>query len=313
MTAHTDRRDELDPAMAMAVDWVVRLSSGDVTDEDADQFRKWFDDHPAHANAWRMLNSVRPAGRAIADKDYSSARMSRRAMLTAGGTAALAGLSFASLVRPPLGLWPSLAELMADHRTGTGQHYAFAPIDGVKVVLNARTSVGLLDSGKGLQLIDGEAWFTVTDTDAFFVQAASSRIETRQAQFDVETLSGKLELVCSSGAVRCTTGSKTEIIGPSERLSVTNSGDVMRSRADAAEIGSWRNGLLIFNGAPLSDVVARINRYRPGPIVLASQSMGRTPISAHFFTDQIEDSIPQLVRLLGVRARNLPGNVVLLG
>lgn len=312
VTASMERQDELAPAMAGAVEWAVRLSSGEVTDEDAQEFRQWFGHSPDHADAWRILNSVRPAGRAIATKAQNPQTMSRRALLVAGGTS-LAVLSIVSITRPPLGLWPSLAELMADHRTGTAQHYAFAPMTGVKVELNARTSVGLLDAGHGLNLIDGEAFISIASTEPFRVEAGGGRIEASLASFNIETLAGKLRLTCSSGQVRCTAGERTETLGPRDHLSITSTGALTRSKAEPAEIASWRHGRLVFNGAPLSDVIARLNRYRSGAIILSDASKGSIPISAHFFTARIDDAVPQLVTLLGLSARHLPGNVVLLG
>lgn len=75
----------------------------------------------------------------------------------------------------------------------------------------------------------------------------------------------------------------------------------------------WRRGLLIFERAPLAEVVDQINLYRPGRIVLSDPSLGRLPLDAVFHTSQIENSVLQIAQLLNLRARHLGGGGVLLG
>src|SRR3546814_8803305 len=88
----------------------------------------------------------------------------RRAVL-AGGSVLGAVIAAFGIVRPPLSLWPSLAELMADHRTGPGERSAFAPVAGVDVEMNSRTSVSLIDGGRGITLIGGETFVSVATPD----------------------------------------------------------------------------------------------------------------------------------------------------
>ena len=44
-------------------------------------------------------------------------------------------------LKPPLGLWPSLSELGADYRTGTGEQRTIAFAGDVQIALNTQTSL----------------------------------------------------------------------------------------------------------------------------------------------------------------------------
>ena len=60
---------------------------------------------------------------------------------------------------------------------------------------------------------------------------------------------------------------------------------------DAATISAWRRGLLIFRNQPLSQVIAEVNRYRPGRIVLTDTALSQRPVYAVFHIDRINGVI----------------------
>ncbi|MCW4463868.1 twin-arginine translocation signal domain-containing protein [Sphingomonas sp. BT-65] len=73
--------------------------------------------------------------------------MGRRSFL-AGSGAIAAGLAGVLVLRdPPLGLWPSFAELLADYRTGPGQRQKLVPMAGIELELNTRSSLSLDGGG----------------------------------------------------------------------------------------------------------------------------------------------------------------------
>src|SRR5580698_6775690 len=113
-----------------ALDWVVRLKTGAPTRADVEQLQRWRAQSPAHEEAFKTAARIfRNAGIAAQELDdqpiaidaalaaqRSSPKIpARRAFL--GGAIAAAAAGYL-VVRPPLGLWPSLEELSADYRTG---------------------------------------------------------------------------------------------------------------------------------------------------------------------------------------------------
>lgn len=311
MTGRAAAEDADEDLLVQAADWLVQLTSGAATDEDAARLAAWRATSPAHEAAFREVAGVRSYA-VVASSTKKP--VSRRAVLSAGGGGALALLAGFGLARPPLGLWPSYAELMADHRTPVGGRLALRPTEGVDVELSSRTAVSLIDGGQGIRLIAGESYVAAASPPRdFTVETDRMRIMARQAEFNVQALGQFERVTCVTGELRCATPVGATLLGANQALTLEADGRPRRSAVDAAKESAWRRGLLIFEGTPLAEVVEQINLYRPGRIVLTDSSLGQLPLNAVFHTAQIENSVSQIEQLLNLRARHLAGGVVLLG
>jgi transmembrane sensor len=60
-------------------------------------------------------------------------------------------------------------------------------------------------------------------------------------------------------------------------------------------------------------VIAEINRYRRGKIILMDANLGRLPLDATFRLDRIEEAVDKIAHVFGARVKALPGGIVLLG
>lgn len=206
------------------------------------------------------------------------------------------------------------AELMADHRNPVGGRLTLHPSDGVAVELSSRTAGSVIEDGRGVRLITGESYVAaVRRRRAFATVTDRMRIVARDAEFNVQALANHKRVACVTGELGCESGGQSMRLAANEALSLDAGGRAHRSRIDAAKESAWRRGLLIFERAPLAEVVDQINLYRPGRIVLSDPSLGRLPLDAVFHTGQIENSVLQIAQLLNLRARHLGGGVVLLG
>lgn len=307
MAPLTMQPQDLDPAAVEAVDWIVCLSSGEATEDDVRAFETWRAAQPGHEAAFRALAGTRMVGRAL----IAQPTVSRRAMLAGSGTA-LTVIAAVGLARPPLGLWPSFAELLADHRTAPGQRFAFHPVAGVDVELNSRTSVALLSGGEGLRLIDGESFVAIQRDRPFELEADGARFVATAAAFNIQTLAGGLRLTCLQGDVTCIGGGHTARIRQDSEWRLTATGATTVRAVDPASASSWRQGILRFANTPLDEVIEQFNRYRSVAITLTDKSLGGRPVSGVFYTGEIDSAILLLQQLLNLRVRNLPGNVVLI-
>lgn len=323
MSADADLRGELAPLTREALRWVVRITSGEATRADALALADWRAQGPAHEAAFREAAAFRRAvramdlppleayaGRASADRRVG---LSRRALIGGGGAIA-ASLAALMAVRPPLGLWPSLAELQADHRTLVGQPQTFAPTAGVLVDLNARSALSLTDGGQGFRLIDGEAFVGVRPArrGLFTVSAGAVRLSTRDGSLNVSTNATETCVTCLSGTLERGSGDPGGALRPGDQWVVDASGQSRLDRVDPRLAVSWRQGVLLFQNTPLVRAVDAINRYRSGKILIASDALARRPINGLFHTDQIADALDQIQQLLRVTVTRLPGEVVLL-
>lgn len=313
----TDRaiRNDDDGLLVEAADWLVCLTSGQATEDDVARLANWRTTSPAHEAAFREVAGVRSYA-VVASKTKKPAIVSRRTMLAGGTSAALAAVMI-GVARPPLGLWPSFAELTADRRTAVGERFAFEPVAGVKVEMNSRTALSLIgyraDGNQGISLVTGEAFITASQRDRpFRVETGRLRASTQGGQFNVQILGGGVRVACVAGEVNCGGGDQPILLRANEQVTIASNGSTQRAAIEGRKATAWRQGLLIFEGAPLAEVVDQINLYRSGRIVLTNASLGTLPVNAVFHTNRIEDAVPQIEQLLNLRARPIAGGVILM-
>jgi transmembrane sensor len=317
----TERQDDtgetIDPPTLEAMAWLARMQEQPASSADSTGLARWRAQSPEHGQAYEMVLAFRDAARNMPEPAKivpfrRQETVSRRALL-GGGAAIAASLAGFMAVLPPLGLWPSLAELMSDHRTAVGERFVFAPIAGVQFEMNTRTSVAVEDNGKSVRIIDGEAFVHVASrVSDFTVKTAAGSVRTRGAQFNIRDFNGRFSVVCAAGQLECAANARQARLTSGDQVTSTDTG-LHRTRADLTTATAWRKGLLIFHGAPLSTVIAEINRYRSGRIILADESIGHRPVIGIFHTANIENTVNQIQQLLAVSATRLPGGVVLLG
>ncbi len=308
-----------------ALDWVIRLTSGAATVEDADALQKWRGLSAAHARAFaeaaRLRRSLRDAVREpdvnrgavilpLRPPRNSRTVVTRRALL--GG--AIAASAVGMIARPPLGLWPSLAELTADYRTGIGEQRRVALSDGVSVQLNTQTSIAVRPTlhEHHIELISGEAAVTtaVPSAQRFVMIAGNGRANAVQANFTVRRDGDDGCVTCVDGEVQVEHGGGLVRLGARQQVTYTkrNVGSVVAADPEVAT--AWRRGLLVFHDVPLNLVVEEINRYRPGKIILVGSKLGSRLVNGVFQVDRIEGVIDQL-RNLSLTAKSMPGGIVL--
>ena len=262
------------------------------------------------------LKSSRPKSFRFESVRRSSARLrrlSRRMVL--GGAIAAAGAGYA-IIRPPLGLWPSLQELSADYRTAKGEQRKVAVAPDVSLELNTQTSVALrsAQSETEVELISGEASIEAARaaSNPFILLAANGRISATRAAFNVRCLDGVVTATCLTGAIDVARDGKTARLQKAEQISYSPAGLQASVPVDPAQIIAWQAGLLIFRDRPLTNVVDEVNRYRSGKIIVTNENLRRRIVNGTFRIDKLEDFVAQVQQLFGAQVRYLPGGVVLL-
>jgi len=305
--------------------WIRRLASGEASAADAVALQRWCDQSPRHAAAFseasQFWQAFGTAGECLRHEGSLRQRTRRDGRALIGRRAALGGalaasVAAAAIVRPPLGLWPSFAELRADYRTAPGEQRHIAVADGVQVQMNTRTSISAQHEGGSatVGLIAGEASFTVSERAArpFNVVAADGRISAFGAHFEVRVTGAAACVTCFANDVRVRYSGQDLVL--QARQQVTYGSDKIGSvvTVDPAVVAAWQKGLIIFTMTPLADVVEELNRYRSGRVVLLNSELAHIPVNGRFRVDQPDEALAQIERAFGVHRRNLPGGLVLL-
>ncbi|MDH2383624.1 FecR domain-containing protein [Bradyrhizobium sp. CER78] len=319
--------DELSVLEREAHAWIRRLTSGEARAADAAALQRWCGQSPAHAAAFseasQFWKAFGPAGQSLLEDERATSRrsrvggrspiMSRRVVVGGALAAAATGIM---VVRPPLDLWPSLFELRADYRTGVGEQREVAVVDGVAVQMNTRTSIALGSGAASgtVELIAGEASFKVADRGAetFSVIAASGKTTSAGAQFDVRVDGASVCVTCLTNEARVEYRTQQVVLKSRQRVTYSDSGFDDVVAIDPSIAAAWQQGLIICNMMPLTDLIQELNRYRSGRIVLLNAEFGRNPVNGRFRIDRPDEALVQIERAFGIRARTLPGGLVLL-
>ena len=202
-------------------------------------------------------------------------RARRRRRTLRGGGLALVGLAALWVVTD--------SSLTADYS---------APVGAVEKVTLPDGTVAQLDSGASLSWSESDterrvrlhAGAVVLETAAgsardFVVETDTLEARPLGTVFAVSADDGAWSALVEAGRVRVTLpGSETNaVIGPGQAVAI----DSARSGFETAPVDveralAWRAGLLDFKNAPLAEVIAALDRYRPGRIVLLNdEAAGR--------------------------------------
>jgi transmembrane sensor len=303
--------------------WLLHLTSGQATAADAEAFRQWCSESEEHARAFaetRVLwENLGPAARAVAEHQRRGnarspaangrgRRMTRRAFLGGAVAASAAYL----LVRSPMNLWPGVAP---DYQTGTGQQRRIELRKGVVVHMNTQTAINVQPGGAGIELVTGEA-FVRTDTrlvSPFVVSAEGGKVMASAAsQCNVRCVGDGVQVTCLEGFTSLAYDGTQTTVKPSQQIGYDDRGVGVPVAVNPDIEMAWRRRVLIFDGQPLSEVVADINRYRPGKIILTDNTLAARKVHARFSLDQMADVTSLIRDAYGAHVTELPGGIVLL-
>jgi transmembrane sensor len=316
----------VDPLTEEALAWIVRLRSGRATVGDAEALRAWRARSAEHEQAYgaaiRLWRDLQTMARQLERNDVPlsspvwtrSRILSRRALV--GGAIAASVAAYAAY-HPPLGLWPSIEELTADYRTRKGERREVTLDGDVKLTLNTQTSVSVRsrDRSPEIELIAGEAAVIATRpaSSPLVIIAADGRLIGYRATFDARCIGSAVSVTCVDGSVVVEQGDRRVELRAGEQATYSPSVALAAPiEADPALATAWQQGLLIFHDRPLAEVIAEVNRYRAGKIIIMNARLGQRRVNGTFHLDRLDDVVAEVRQLFDAEIRRLPGGIVLL-
>lgn len=313
--------------------WVRTLASGEVTNWQADAFRRWIGASAQHKCAFRAAkarwDALQPAVGEMLRTNPEAAAMHRQTLQRArpqagrraflGAAATAAGVAGLALVHPQVALMMSTAAGGADLRTGTGEQQAVTLADDVRIVLNTQTRVrhlpqgGAVQGSAGIDLLAGEALIDLPQgSRAFAVAAGAGRSTAEGGSFEVRNLAGKVCVTCIDGSVRVSHAAGTHVLAPGQQTVYDERTLSGVGRVALADVAAWRRGELVFNKTRLALVIDEINRYRAGHVLLANDSVRNKAVSGRFVIKALDAALAQIQHNYDLSARTLPGGWLIL-
>ncbi len=293
------RAESTDPVVMAALEWFVRMRDEHATAEDRRAFQAWLDQDPAHAVAlaraealWKRIDIVEPE----IEQLRRSQRMFSRRNVIAGAAVGLVGAS-ALYVR-------GRDDLFANHTTEAGERRTVALQDGSSVELGSYSalSVEFTPASRRVRLHRGQGFFQVrNDPTPFLVDVADATTAAMEAKFDVKHVDGEVTAVVSENSVTVRGSFPAMKVEQGWQVSFGANGPAALAPADLAVTGAWRRDQIIFQDVPLRRVLAEIERYRHGRIVLTDRRLGDIPVTAIFSSRQLDNALQTLANTLPIR------------
>lgn len=321
------QREDIERA---AAEWLVRLGGKPLNSAERTEFDEWLAASPDHRAAFEQ------AGKAWADLDVLKTNPGRLRAVIAPAVKSSRGrfkrsaiVSGLALLIVALGTFYQVGNpwiaLTAHYRTGPGEIRTVRLIDGTMVDLGSSSAlvIDYDNNVRRVRLLSGEAYFTVAPKEGaeqrpFTAVAEGGTVTALGTQFAIED-TGRAAVVTAVEhtieVVPPTSAKDTNrvVLSPGDTVQFNGSSGLSAvQQADVAAATAWRRGLLVFDDMPLSEVVARLNRYRRGRIVVMNSALANRRVSGVFASGNLDNVVETISTELGARAVSAPPLVTLL-
>lgn len=297
--------------------WVARLASGDITEAQMLELRRWLAEDSRHQAAfahekasWRQMGPARErlAGslRLPLAGVLRPAQRARSIARLRGVAWASSGLLAVCLILVALFGNP-LIRLRADYATGVGQVATIQLPDGSTAILNTDTAIAVSfqKGARQLSLLKGEAWFDVKSdrTRPFRVDAGSGVAEAVGTAFSVARREDGMTVRVTEGVVALGRRAGNEAIHIRAGMQVSTS----TSRTQPSLLAfdpdialAWRDRRVVIEDQTLSSALNELDRYRRGGILLLAASHADTHVSGTLSLDRLDHGIEGLASTQGL-------------
>jgi transmembrane sensor len=311
------RRERIVPVPEQAAEWLVELAGNGTGHDVHRRFMSWLKKSPQHVEEFlaiaglqqeiaersstveeilselksRDTDSAVPlfAGSETAGKAMRQAVPRRRRYLL-WASAAAAALAAFLMARSPVVESPVIG-----HRTDLGEQRSVALGDGSIVTLNTLSEVAVRfdRSSRTVTLLSGEALFDVA-SDAerpFVVETGTLSLRAVGTKFSVYRKKASTRVAVVDGVVSAVSSRAPDrplIVQAGEGAIATLEGLVPTGdRFDVQKAIAWTERRLVFDGAPLAEVVAEFNRYNRTPLIVEDSGLANRAVTTVFNANDV--------------------------
>ena len=307
-----------------AANWLERREAKGWTEGDAHALQAWLDESESHCAAfWRLEEAWKQASRLAALREMRPTRVAPlnqrqswpifRRMVAASVVLAAIGIASNFYFFQPKG------DLYA---TPVGGREVLTLSDGSQVELNTNTSlrVSFASGQRAVTLLHGEAYFQVRHDASrpFTVTAGGHRITDLGTKFVVREEPGKLEVTLMEGRASLEARDAGKAAHPTILVpgdvavaTATTTTLIRKSNQQLKDGAAWRKGMLVFDGARLSDAAKEFNRYNTTQLIVADQVAANKTLGGAFPTNDLEDFTHLARSVLGLHVRREEDRIVI--
>ncbi|KIY42001.1 iron dicitrate transport regulator FecR [Pseudomonas sp. 10-1B] len=276
--------------------WVVRLTSGNVQPGDVEAARAWCALAPEHQQAFVEARRVWALSGQLQAPAHRHAPVRQWALASAAVLVLGVGLALAWH-----GQWG------ADYRTGVGERRVVALADGSRISLDAESAVDVEVSAQArrITLRKGEAVFDVAHDPArpFTVQAGEVRATALGTVYAVSREGSAVDVIVKRGRVAVSDASDRVELVAGEAVGQQAGRLGSKHGLDVDSALAWQQGRLVFEQAPLAQVLKALERYRPGWLVIGDEQLRGLKVSGTFQLDRLDEGLATLEQAFALNIR----------
>ncbi len=308
-------KTQLNALSDQAIDWVLRLKSGQATGADRQQAEEWRNRSPAHQNAYLEAEQLwQDMGLALQAKQnrqnpqqsaITSSPPNRLSQWHYGLTAAMLLLAVAL----PFSQYPD--RWLSDYSTTIGEQKNITLADGSRILLNTGTAIDIdfQPNGRRITLRHGQALFTVAADPKrpFEVATETALTKALGTVFEVKDEGQDTRVTVQEHAVGVK-GINDKDYAPAARIeagqqAVYNAGQGLGAitPVDITQNSAWQRGKLIFKNQPFQTVVAELDRYYPGRLLIVNNKLATLRVTGVFPANDTTATLGMIEHILPVK------------
>lgn len=312
-----------------AAKWWLTLRAAEPTEKDLVHWLDWHGRDPRNAEAFEGARNL--AGRlqatnpeAISGLIAEFAAPGRRTRSIAHGWPLSLGITMIAIAAAVVGyrqiVIPGGTRAWLEYATPIAVNRDIALPDGSRVILGAESQLDASFSPRArhVELKEGEAYFKVTHEESrpFYVRAGGLTIRDIGTAFDVLKTGRQVTVTVTQGRIQVTEAGETsqgayssntvDISAGQQVLYSPSAAGLRVARVDPAETLTWREQRLEFVGAPLSTVIANINRYAKRPLSITDPVIGQLSFTGTVDLHSLDRWLGALQTVFPVRIEHQP-------
>ncbi len=191
--------------------------------------------------------------------------------------------------------------------TTSGENTTQILPDGSKVILNASSQITYSDDWNRELILEGEAFFEVTEGEKFLVKTSLGNVQVLGTSFNVFARDGDFKVSCKTGRVRVSVPERliSEEIEPGQ--AVTVSPDTVKVVFRVPEsMGNWQKGEFYFDHQPISEVFEELQRQFS--IEIEFEGSEQEEFSGYFTNKNLETALDMVCLPLGLEYKKTGQN-----
>lgn len=211
-------------------------------------------------------------------------------------------------------LWNHLSVVPSSAAPVT-KNYVTSPGQRAKITLASGTQVTLAPSTKlsvsnNEIFLDGQAVFTILHKDGspFKIRTREALVKVLGTTFSVRAY--KTDRLTRVAVAEGKVSVNDAVLSVSDAVDISQSGTFARHGIDIIPEFSWTEGKLVFNNAPLSEVVAQLERWYNVKIHIQDPELRSRPVTNTFFEGTLTtNELDLFVRSLDIQYKRSGGSI----